>query len=431
MISRYTLPEMGAIWSEENKFRSWLDVELAVCDALEAMGRIPAGTAAEIRRKDPKIDVARIEWLEKNETRHDLISFVRSITDQLGDEGKYIHFGVTSYDVEDPALSLRLRAASDLLTQGCERLIEAIRTRAREHKTTLMMGRTHGIHAEPITLGFKLAVWLAEMERHVERLAFARKMINVGKISGAVGTYANTDPEIEARVCAALGLEVAAVSTQILQRDRHAQFVMTLALLSSSLEKFATEIRNLQRTEIREVEEYFAEGQRGSSAMPHKRNPWVSEQVSGIARVVRGYVVPALETVVTWHERDLANSSVERIILPDSCILVDYQLQTFAGIVEKLTVYPENMKRSMDLMGGLTASQQVLLALIDKGATREEAYKSVQAAAMRSWKGEPFREALAVDPAVTARLSPEEIEACLDPAYHLKHLDVIFDRLKI
>jgi adenylosuccinate lyase len=431
MISRYTLPEMGAIWSEENKFRTWLDVELAVCEALERLGRIPEGTAAEIRRRDPKIDVERIEWLEKNETRHDLIAFVKSITEQLGDEGKYVHFGVTSYDIEDPALSLRLRQSADLLLADCERLAEAIKKRASEHKYTLEMGRTHGIHAEPVTFGFKLAVWYAEMLRNIERLKAARATINAGKISGAVGTYANTDPEVEAFVCERLGLEPAAVSTQILQRDRHAHFLMTLALIASSVEKFATEVRNLQRTELREVEEFFHQGQRGSSAMPHKRNPWNSETVSGIARVIRGYVVPALENVVTWHERDLANSSVERIILPDACILLDFQLQKFTTIVEGLIVYPENMRKNIDLMGGLVASQQVMLALIDKGMSREEAYKAVQGAAMKAWEDKEFRRHLKEDASITSHLSEEELEAALSPEYHLHRLDVIFDRLGI
>ncbi len=431
MISRYTLPEMGAIWSEESKYRSWLTVELAVCEALERMDRIPAGTVAAIEAAAPKIVPERIEWLEKNETRHDMIAFVKSITEQLGDEGKYLHFGVTSYDIEDPALSLRLRQAADLLLADCDRLIEAIRARAKEHKRTLQMGRTHGIHAEPITFGFKLAVWLSEMRRQVERLKAARQGINAGKVSGAVGTYANTDPEVEAYVCQKLGLEAAAVSTQILQRDRHAHFVMTLALIASSVEKFATEIRNIQRTEIREVEEFFAQGQRGSSAMPHKRNPWNCETVSGIARVMRGYVVPALEDVVTWHERDLANSSVERVILPDACILLDFQLQKFAGIVEKMIVYPDAMMRNIERMGGLTASQQVMLALIDKGMSREDAYLVAQENAMKAWQGASFRDLLAEDPRVTERLTPEELEACLDPAFHLHRLDVIFDRLDI
>ncbi|MBW3623706.1 MAG: adenylosuccinate lyase [Armatimonadetes bacterium] len=431
MISRYTLPEMGAIWSEENKFRTWLQVELAVCEALERMGRIPEGTAAEIRRNEPKIDVERIEWLEKNETRHDLIAFVKSITEQLGDEGKYVHFGVTSYDIEDPALSLRLRQSADLLLADCQRLADVIKKRASEHKYTLEMGRTHGIHAEPVTFGFKLAVWYAEMLRNIERLMFARGEINAGKISGAVGTYANTDPEVEQYVCEKLGLTPALVSTQILQRDRHAHFLTTLAVIASSVEKFATEIRNLQRTEIREVEEFFAQGQRGSSAMPHKRNPWNSETVSGIARVIRGYVIPALENVTTWHERDLANSSVERIILPDACILLDFQLQKFANIVEGLIVYPENMRKNIDLMGGLVASQQVMLALIDKGMSREDAYKAVQSAAMKAWEDKNFRQHLKDDPQITSHLSEEELEASLNPEYHLHRLDVIFDRLGI
>jgi adenylosuccinate lyase len=321
--------------------------------------------------------------------------------------------------------------AIDLLLNDTEHLIDAIRRRASEHKYTPMIGRTHGIHAEPITLGFKLGMWLAEMQRNQQRLRQAREMVAWGKVSGAVGTHANIDPRVEETVCRKLGLQPAPISSQILGRDRHAQLLTTLAILSTSLEKFATEIRNLQRTEILELEEAFAQGQRGSSAMPHKRNPWVSEQVSGLARVVRGYVIPALENIVTWHERDLANSSVERVIIPDACCVVDYQLRTFTRIVKEFGVFPEAMAANLDRMGGIVFSQQVMLALVEKGLSREEAYRIVQGHAMEAWKGGDFRALIHTDPRVTGRLSAEELAACFDLQYHLKHLDHSFARLGI
>jgi len=430
MIDRYTLPEMGRIWSKENKYATWLQVEIAVCEAWASLGRIPSWVPDAIREK-ARIDVARIEEIER-EVRHDLIAFVKGVQETLGEEGKYLHFGVTSYDIEDPALALLLRQSADIIISDAEKLSEVIKRRAAEHKYTVMIGRTHGVHAEPITLGHKFAVWYWEMQRNLERLRAARDVINCGKISGAVGTYANVDPRVEEYVCRKLGLNPSPASTQILQRDRHAQFITTLAIVSSSLEKFATEIRNLQRTEIREVEEFFSEGQRGSSAMPHKRNPWNCETVSGLARVVRGYVIPALENITSWHERDLANSSVERVILPDACCAVNFQLRKFTEILDKLLVYPERMKQNLELTSGLIASQQVMLALVDKGLSREEAYTIVQKHAMDVWKeGGSFKERLLSDARVAERLSAEELDELLAPERHLRNIDIIFERMGI
>jgi adenylosuccinate lyase len=430
MIDRYSPPEMRAIWTKENRYATWLQVEIAVCEAWASLGRIPAHVPQLIAKR-ARIDVARIEAIEE-EVRHDLIAFVKGVQETLGEEGSYLHFGVTSYDIEDPALSLLLRQSADILIRDAERLANVIKRRAAEHKHTLMMGRTHGVHAEPVTLGHKLAVWYWEMQRNIERLQAAREAINVGKVSGAVGTYANVDPRVEEYVCRKLGLNPSPASTQILQRDRHAQFITTLAIVSSSLEKFATEIRNLQRTEIREVEEFFSQGQRGSSAMPHKRNPWNCETVSGLARVMRGYVVPALESITSWHERDLANSSVERVILPDACCVLDFQLQKLTGILDTLLVYPDRMRRNVELTGGLIASQQVMLALVDKGLTREEAYTIVQGHAMSVWnEGGSFRDRLLADPQVTKLLTESEIDELLDPERHLRNLDVVFQRMGI
>jgi adenylosuccinate lyase len=429
MIERYSPPEMKAIWEMQNKYDTWLRVELAIVDAQAQVGRIPRDAADAILRK-ARFSLERALEIEKT-TRHDLLGFVGAVLENLAEEGRFFHYGVTSYDIEDPTLSLLLRQSADLLLRDLDALTEAVRARAREHGATVMIGRTHAIHAEPITFGFKLAIWVAELLRHRERLLQAKEMISWGKISGAVGTHANVDPRTEQIVCEKLGLKPAPASSQILQRDRHAQFVTTLALLSSSLEKFATEIRNLQRTEIREVEEGFAGGQRGSSAMPHKRNPWVCEQVAGLARVVRGYVIPAMESVSTWHERDLTNSSVERIILPDACLLVDHQLQTFTRIVREFAVYPENMKANLERMGGLVFSEQVMLALIRTGLGRDEAYKLVQENAMKAWAGEDFRTLIAADPRIAERLSPAEIDACFDLSHHLRNLEHTFAALGI
>lgn len=429
MIDRYTLPEMRALWSLQNKYDTWLRVELAVVEAQAEVGRIPRPEAEAILR-NARFSLERALEIEQ-ETRHDLLGFVGAVLENLGPEGRFFHYGVTSYDIEDPALSLQMVRGLDLILEKLDALIEAIRQRAREHKYTVMMGRTHGIHAEPITLGFKLAVWLAEFQRNRERVVRAKENIAVGKISGAVGTHANIPPEVEARVCARLGLRPDPASTQIIQRDRHAEVLSTLAILSTSIEKYATEIRNLQRTEIRELEEFFAKGQRGSSAMPHKRNPAICEQLSGLSRVVRGNVIPALENIVTWHERDLANSAPERVIIPDTFTLVHYQLHRFAQVVREMNVYPENMQANLEKMHGLVFSQQVMLALVAKGASREEAYKLSQRLAMEGWQGGDFRRAVREDPEVRRYLSEEEIERCFDVRYHLKHLERTFEELGI
>ncbi len=429
MIDRYTTKEMRAIWDIEAKTQRWLDVEIAVCAGLEHFGKIPAGTTDAIRAS-AKFDLDRIAELEL-ETRHDVMAFVKNVQEHLGEEGRFVHYGITSYDVVDTSLSMLLRDSIDLILTRARALNEVIKRRAREHKKTVQIGRTHGIHAEPITFGFKLANWVDEMNHNIERLESARKMIAVGKISGAVGTHANVEPEIEAYVCQSLGLEAAVVSTQIIARDRHAQLVCTLAILAGSLERFSTELRNLQRTEILEVQEYFAAGQKGSSAMPHKRNPWNSETVTGLARVVRGNLIPMLESMTTWHERDLANSSVERIVLPDTCLLIDWMLVKFTDILDKLLVYPDNMKANLDKMGGLVCSEQVMLALIATGLSREEAYTTVQRNAAKAWSGENFQAAIAADPTVLERLTKEDVAHAFDVEYHLKNLQYTFDRLGI
>jgi adenylosuccinate lyase len=429
MIDRYSTAAMRELWDPENKTRKWLDVEIAVCDGLEHFGQIPAGTTAAIR-VGARFDLKRMAELEK-ETRHDVMAFVKNVAENLGEEGRYVHYGVTSYDIVDTALSLLLRDSADILLASSERLIETIRRRAHEHKNTIMIGRTHGIHAEPITFGFKLATWLDEMNHNVERLQQAKKAVSVGKISGAVGTHANIGPEVEEYVCRGLGLDVAPISTQIIARDRHTQFMAALAILAASLERFATEIRNLARTEIREVQEYFAEGQKGSSAMPHKRNPWNCETVSGLARVVRGNLIPMLESMATWHERDLTNSSVERVVLPDTTMLVDWMLTKFNDILGTLLIYPENMKRNLEMMGGLVCSEQIMLALIATGLSREEAYGVAQRNAAKAWSGQNFRHAIETDPVVKERLSPHDIDHAFDIEYHLKHLTHTFEVLGI
>jgi len=429
MIDRYSLPKMKAIWEQENRFQKWLDVELEVAEGLAEYGYIPKDAPAKIRA-GAKFTVERILEIEEI-TQHDVMAFVKAVTENLGEEGKYVHYGITSYDVVDTALGLLMRESADLIIADLERLAEVVRGRAREHKHTLMIGRTHGIHAEPITFGFKLAGWCAQIRRDIERMKAARKAVSVGKVSGAVGIYANIDPRVEQYVCGKLGLAPAEHSTQIVARDRHAQLLTALAVIAGSLENFATELRNLQRTEILEVQEYFAKGQKGSSAMPHKRNPRLSEQVAGLARVVRSNAFPALENIVTWHERDLTNSSVERIIIPDSCILVDYLLNTFARVVERLIIYPENMMRNLELMGGLVFSERVMLRLVEKGLSREDAYTVVQENAAKAWEGRSFREALESDPRVTSALSKDELAEIFDYKRHIRNVDAIFERLGI
>jgi len=427
MIDRYTLPKMREIWSEESKFRKWLEVEIAACEAWASLGKIPRDALAKIKRK-ASFSIERINEIEK-ETAHDLIAFLTSVAEKVGRESRFIHLGLTSYDVEDTARSIQMRDAADLIIKDIEEVIKIARRRAKEEKNTVMMGRTHGVHAELITFGLKLLVWVAEMERNLERMKRAKEVVSFGKISGAVGTYADVDPRVEEFVCKKLGLKAASVSTQVLQRDRHAEFLTTLAVVAASLEKFATEIRNLQRTEVWEVEEPFGKGQKGSSAMPHKKNPITCERIAGLARVVRGNAIASLEDVALWHERDITHSSVERIILPDSCFLVDYMLQMFAKVMNGLVVFPQNMKKNIEKSGGLIFSQKLLLALTDKGLTREEAYKIVQTAAMKARaSGKNLREMMLEDKNALKYLGAAEINQIFDIRSHLKQVEIIFKR---
>lgn len=428
MIERYTRPEMGAIWTEENRFRAWLEVEILACEAWAELGVIPKEDVVKIRQ-NASFDIARIKEIEE-ETRHDVVAFTRAVSETLGEERKWVHYGLTSTDVVDTALSYLLKQANEILLRDLENFIAVLKEKAIEHKYTVMMGRTHGVHAEPTTFGLKLALWYAEMERNLERFKQAAETVRVGKISGAVGTYANIDPFVEQYVCEKLGLQPAPISTQTLQRDRHAHYMATLALIATSIEKFAVEIRGLQKSETREVEEFFAKGQKGSSAMPHKRNPIGSENMTGMARVIRGYMLTAYENVPLWHERDISHSSAERIILPDATIALNYMLNRFTNIVKNLTVFPENMKKNMDRTLGLIYSQRVLLALIDTGMTREEAYDLVQPKAMEAWEKQvPFRSLIEADEVITSRLTKDQIADCFDYNYHLKHVDTIFRRL--
>ncbi|HBM3472860.1 TPA: adenylosuccinate lyase [Listeria innocua] len=428
MLERYTRKEMGNIWTEQNRYQAWLEVEILACEAWAELGDIPKEDVKKIRA-NAKFDVDRIHEIEL-ETRHDVVAFTRSVSESLGEERKWVHYGLTSTDVVDTANSYLLKQANEILRKDLENFIAIIGEKAKEHKYTVTMGRTHGVHAEPTTFGLKLALWYEEMKRNLERFNFAADDVEFGKISGAVGTYANIDPFVEAYVCEKLGTTPAPISTQTLQRDRHAEYLATLALIATSVEKFAVEVRALQKSEVREVEEFFAKGQKGSSAMPHKRNPIGSENVTGLARVIRGHMVTAYENVPLWHERDISHSSAERIILPDSTILLDYILNRFGNIVKNLTVFPENMKRNMDRTLGLIYSQRVLLALIDKGLARERAYDVVQPRAMEAWEKQvPFRELVEQDATITENLSAEEIADCFDYNYHLKNVDLIFDRL--
>ncbi|CUL32933.1 adenylosuccinate lyase [Listeria monocytogenes] len=428
MLERYTRKEMGNIWTEQNRYQAWLEVEILACEAWAELGDIPKEDVAKIRA-NAKFDVDRIHEIEL-ETRHDVVAFTRSVSESLGAERKWVHYGLTSTDVVDTANSYLLKQANEILRKDLENFIAIIGEKAKEHKYTVTMGRTHGVHAEPTTFGLKLALWYEEMKRNLERFNFAADGVEFGKISGAVGTYANIDPFVEAYVCEKLGTTPAPISTQTLQRDRHAEYLATLALIATSVEKFAVEVRALQKSEVREVEEFFAKGQKGSSAMPHKRNPIGSENVTGLARVIRGHMVTAYENVPLWHERDISHSSAERIILPDSTILLDYILNRFGNIVKNLTVFTENMKRNMDRTLGLIYSQRVLLALIDKGLAREAAYDVVQPRAMEAWEKQvPFRELVEQDATITENLSAEEIADCFDYNYHLKNVDLIFDRL--
>ncbi|MDD5590572.1 MAG: adenylosuccinate lyase [Dehalococcoidales bacterium] len=427
MIERYSRPQMKSVWSDENKFNKWLEVEIAVCESWAELGVIPREAVPKI--KLARVNLKRMEEILK-ETHHDVTAFLSSVATSLGKESRFIHLGLTSSDVIDTALSLQLIEAIEILNQDIKELISVLAQQAIKHKYTAMIGRTHGIHAEPLSFGLKLAIWTEEMKRHRQRLAAAKRAITVGKISGAVGTYATLLPELEEKTCARLGLSPAPVSNQIIQRDRHAQFTTTLAIIASSLEKFATEIRALQKTEVREVEEPFATGQTGSSAMPHKRNPELCERICGLSRLLRGYALTSMENIALWHERDISHSSTERIILPDACLVLDYCLSLFASIMRGLLVYPQKMKKNIDLTKGLVFSQRVMLTLIDKGLSRQKAYELVQRNAMKTWeKNRDFLKLLKADTEITAILAPEELEPLFNEQYYLRYIDDIFKRI--
>jgi|WetSurMetagenome_2_1015567.scaffolds.fasta_scaffold61864_2 adenylosuccinate lyase len=452
MIDRYSYPEMRALWSAESRYRKWLEVEILIAEGWAEIGRVPKEAAQALRHNgdkllDPAFDfgkvVHRILELEGDVPgfepkpgqpviRHDLIAFLTAVSEHLGEEKAYLHFGVTSYDTEDTATCMLLRDSCDLIAKDVEALAEAVKTQLRAHKWTPMIGRTHGVQAEPITFGLKLAVWLAELERNQKRLAQARESVSVGMASGPVGSYGTVDPRVEEYVCARLGFELPKATSQIVQRDRHAHYITTLAILAGSLERFSTEVRNLQRTEILEVEEPFRKGQRGSSSMPHKRNPMTCERVTGLARVVRSYVTPILENMAAWHERDLTTSSVERLLFPDASVLIDYMLRKFTDVVKGMVVYPEHMLANLEKLKGLVMSEHVMLALVDKGLGKDEAYRTVQGVAMQAWetKGD-FRAMIAAEPAVKERLSAEELAACFDYQHHLKAVETAYQRLGV
>lgn len=428
MIERYTRPEMKELWSEENRYKSWLEVEILADEAWAELGEIPKEDVQKIRAH-ASFDIARILEIEK-ETKHDVVAFTRAVSETLGDEKKWVHYGLTSTDVVDTAYGYQLKQVNDVLRKDLQQLLEVIGEKAKEHKHTVTMGRTHGVHAEPTTFGLKLALWYSEIKRHIERFEHAAKGVEAGKISGAVGTFANIPPFVEKYVCDKLGTRPQEISTQVLPRNLHAEYISTIALIATSVEKFATEIRGLQKSETREVEEGFAKGQKGSSAMPHKRNPIGSENMAGLARVIRGHMVTAYENVSLWHERDISHSSAERIILPDSTTLLNYMLNRFANIVCNLTVFPENMKRNMDATLGLIYSQRVLLKLIDKGLSREEAYDLVQPKTAIAWDEQTaFRPLLEEDEKIMSILNAEDIEDAFDYNYHLKNVDEIFERV--
>jgi len=428
MIKRYSLPQMSQIWSEEHKLELWLKVELLACEAMNQLGEIPDKEWKEIQTK-AQFDIKRMLEIEEV-TQHDVIAFLTAVAEKVGPASRYIHLGLTSSDVLDTGLAVQMVEAADLLIKDLQTLIEVTKKRAKEYKKTVMVGRSHGIHAEPTTFGLKLALMADELGRSLDRLNRAREVIRVGQVSGAVGTHANVDPRVEKHVCEKLGLEPAKISTQILQRDRHAEYLMQLALVAATLEKYAEEIRNLQKTEVREVEEFFGKGQKGSSAMPHKRNPIICERICGLARVIRGNAFAGLENVALWHERDITHSSAERVILPDSTILLDYLLVKMTKVIENLLVYPERMIQNLELTRGLVFSQRVLLELAKKGLSREKAYEIVQRNAMKVWEnGAPFKEVLLKDKELLAQLSQNEIEACFDLEYHLKDVERTFKNL--
>jgi adenylosuccinate lyase len=431
MIPRYSRPEMAAIWSPEQKFRIWFEIESHAADAMAELGLIPKEAAKTIRDKGraATFDVARIDAIEA-EVKHDVIAFLTHLAEIVGPEARFVHQGMTSSDVLDTCLSVQLARATDILIADIDKLLAALKRRAFEHKLTPTIGRSHGIHAEPVTFGLKLAQAYAEFDRAKARLIAARKEIATCAISGAVGTFAQIDPRVEAHVAKAMGLTVEPISTQVIPRDRHAMYFATLGVIASSMERLAIEVRHLQRTEVLEAEEFFSQGQKGSSAMPHKRNPVLTENITGLARMVRAYALPAMENVALWHERDISHSSVERMIGPDATVTLDFALNRLAGVIDKLVVYPENMQKNLDRLGGLVHSQRVLIALTNKGVSREDAYRIVQDNAMKVWRGEgDFLAFLKADPRVTARMSEAEIEENFDLGYHFKHVDTIFRRV--
>ncbi|HET9262073.1 MAG TPA: adenylosuccinate lyase [Vicinamibacterales bacterium] len=428
MIKRYTNPEMGAIWSDRRRYETWLEVELAAVDAMAERGIVPVAAARDLRAR-AAFDIARIEEIEQT-TQHDVIAFTTAVAERVGPSARWLHFGLTSSDVIDTAQAIQMRESCDLIVKGVASLLEAIRERAAEHRRTPMIGRTHGVHAEPMTFGVKLALWYAELQRDLDRLLRAREVVSVGKISGAVGMFAHLDPQVEARVCETLGLEPAPVSSQVIQRDRHADLMAALAITAASLEKFALEIRGLQKTEIGEVEEPFGKGQKGSSAMPHKRNPIGCEQITGLARLVRANAMAAFENIALWHERDISHSSVERVILPDSFIALDHMLRRFTRIVRGMVVYPDRMKENLERSRGVVFSGTVLLELARRGVSREQAYEWVQRNAMRSFNEQkPFKALLLADPDLLTVLTPAQIEKAFDLEDQLRNVDAIFDRV--
>jgi adenylosuccinate lyase len=428
MIERYTLKRMGEIWSPENRFQKWLKIEILVCEALCKKGVIPKKALANIKKK-AIFQIPRIEEIEKT-TKHDVISFLTNLSENIGEDARYIHWGLTSSDILDTSLSLLLKEAAVIILEDIDALLMTLKKKAFEYKNTLMIGRTHGVHAEPITFGLKIALWYEEMKRNLQRMVSAKERISYGKISGAVGTFSYLPPDVEGYVCQRCGLKPAPISSQILQRDRHAEYFTTLAIIASSIEKFALEIRHLQRTEVLEAEEFFGKGQKGSSAMPHKRNPILSENICGVARLVRGNALAALENIPLWHERDISHSSVERVIAPDSTILLDFMLNRFNNLIGNLVVYPKNMERNLKLTGGIFYSQRLMLKLIEKGLSREASYRLVQKNAMEAMKkGKDFQEIVLKNKAIKNILKPREIEKCFSLKDHLHYLDTIFDRV--
>ncbi len=430
MIPRYIRPEMGDVWTEQNKVQKWLEVELAALEGLAQVGAIPKDIPAKVRAK-AKFDLKRIQEIEKV-VQHDVIAFLTNLAENVGPEGRYVHFGLTSSDILDTALALQIKDASEIILRELKKLIEILKEKAKEHKNTLMVGRSHGVHAEPITFGLKMAIFYEEFKRNLKRFEAASENIRYGKISGAVGTFANVDPKAEAHVCKQLGLNPAPVSTQVLQRDRHAEYMNTIALIGCSLEKLATEIRGLQKTETLEVQESFAKGQKGSSAMPHKRNPITCEKIAGLSRILRGNALAAMENVALWHERDITHSSVERVIFPDSTILLDHMITSMQTVIQNLVVLEDNMKTNMEKSRGMVFSQGLLLKLIQKDITREESYKMVQEAAKKVWEnGKTLQQAVMEDKSIAKHLSEKEIKETFDYKYHLKNVDEIFKRCGI